>query len=120
MISSEYSIEQSIQMLSILGVNRAQISAHGLWPDHVRHHFGNDVEFVFNNYGILFARVVCSGMISWKGPIDIDSFWKTKISQSISYQCARYLKLLQKNNGMKNVAHLLCKFYKFAYVCNKL
>lgn len=120
MISTEYGADQCKQMLQILGKNKAQISAYGLWPDFVSQQFGKNAEFFYNINGQLFVRNVQNTVISWKGPLLIDQFWQRKISQSLSFQCAKYVKSLQSKVSIKEIGHLLCKFYKFVYIPSNL
>jgi len=121
MMSTSYSLEQCNQMLRILGQNRAQISSYGVpWPEYILKQFGGDVEFFFTNKSKLLARVVRLGMISWTGPIIIDDFWLGTISKSLSYQCTRKLKSLQAKVAIKDIGHLLCKFYKLSYIPSKI
>lgn len=115
MINSNYSMAQCIMALNMLGKTKARLSTHGHWPDHIKRQYGES-DFYLNDKGSLLFRSVSNGMAYWGGPIPIDDFWMAKISQSVSFECAKYVRSLSKKTGIKDIAHLMCRFYDFKYI----
>lgn len=120
MISTTYSIEQSIKMLQIMGVNRITISPFGNWPDHILSKYERDSEFFFTTDAKIMARETNYHQSIWSPLSILDEFWTRKISQSASFQCAKFCKLLQKKTGIKNIGHLICKFNEFDYIPSQI
>jgi hypothetical protein len=46
----------------------------------------------------------------------LNDFWERKISQSLSFQCAKHMRIVSKKTGIKEISHLLCKFHNFNYI----
>ncbi len=102
-------------MLVILGSNLTMLSKHGDWPAYIKAHFG-ECDYFFTNRGHLLARSLRGGMVAWSAPIVLDDFWLRKISESLSFQCAKHLYALGKKTAIKDISHLICKFYNFKYI----
>jgi hypothetical protein len=116
MMSLSYPIEQCIRMLSVLGKTKMPVTAHGQWPEPIQIQYG-DCEFFFNNHGtLLFRKALRDYVTFWGGPVPITDFWMKKISQSLSFECAKFAWSMSKRTGIKDIGHLLCKFHNFKYI----
>jgi hypothetical protein len=115
MINSSYTLEQSVQMLNILGRRQVMLSSYPSWPEDVVKKYG-ECDFFFNSNKIVVMRCVRNGIIQWRGPIPLNDFWERKISQSLSFQCAKHMRIVSKKTGIKEISHLLCKFHNFNYI----
>jgi hypothetical protein len=115
MVSSSYSTDQAIRMLHILDKKMMMITSNG-WPDFIESKYPKNSLFFFKREGLVVSRSINNGVISWLGPIEIDEFWEAKISQSISLECNKQLKSIQKDFSFKNLRHLICRFHKFKYI----
>ncbi len=121
MISLNYSAEQCVNMLRLMGKPKTPVLCHGgTWPEHIKVQFG-ECEFFFNNRGTLLFRKSLSDVVTfWGGPVPIDDFWMKRISKSLSFECAKYTWSLSKKTAIKDIGHLLCKFHNLKYIPSKI
>lgn len=114
MVSSNYTLDQSVQMLGVLGKNQIRLMDN--IPPEIKENFYEGTQFFFLKNKTILTRAFRDGIISWTGPIAPDPFWIKKISESLSFECAKYFRSLKKIKSIKNIDFILCKFHNFKHL----